>query len=132
MKKEEVPQDSDNLHEGTFKQIMYAVDNSGNYVQVQSAGWEPENIAQEQAWEEVNERIKAARARVEAGEISPVAYYMEKTLMDLPLLASYVGKFQWQVKRHMKPGVFRKLSPKLLQRYADAFKVSLTDLLQIR
>ena len=114
MKKEEVPQDGDNLHEGTFKQIMYAVDNSGNYVQVQSAGWEPENIALTQAWEEVNEKVQAAKARVQAGEISPVAYYMEKNLMDLPLLASYVGKFQWQVKRHMKPSVLSTLSDKML------------------
>ena len=97
-------------------------------MQVKSAGWEPENIALDQAWEEVNERVPAARARVAAGEISPVAYYMEKNLMDLPLLASYVGKFQWQVKRHMKPGVFKRLSPQMLERYAAAFKVSLADL----
>ncbi len=132
MKKEEVPQDSDNLHEGTFKQIMYAVDNSGSYVQVQSAGWEPENIALGQAWEEVNERIEAAKQRVLSGEISPVAYYMEKNIMDLPLLANYVGKFQWQVKRHMKPAVFRRLGQKMLQRYADAFKISISDLQQIK
>ncbi|NSL88416.1 hypothetical protein [Chitinophaga solisilvae] len=132
MKKEEVPQDGDNLHEGTFKQIMYAVDNSGNYVQVQSAGWEPENIALTQAWEEVNDRVEQARKRVLAGEISPVAFYMEKNIMDLALLASYVGKFQWQVKRHMKPAVFRRLSDKMLQRYADAFKISKQDLLQVK
>jgi hypothetical protein len=130
MKKEEVPQDDDNLHQGTFKQIMYAVDNTGNYVPVQSAGWEPENIALGQAWEEVNEKVKAALARVRAGEISPVAYYMEKNLMDLALLASYVGKFQWQVKRHMKPAVFKNLSQKMLSRYAAAFKVSVAELKQ--
>jgi hypothetical protein len=28
----------------------------------------------------------------------------------------------------MKPGVFKRLSPKMLQRYAAAFKVSLADL----
>ncbi|MBV8255640.1 MAG: hypothetical protein JO154_23810 [Chitinophaga sp.] len=132
MKKEEVPQDSDNLHEGTFKQIMYAVDNTGGYVQVQSSGWEPENIALGQAWEEVNQRIEAAKQRVLAGEISPVAYYMEKNIMDLALLANYVGKFQWQVKRHMKPTVFRRLSQKMLQRYADAFKISISDLQHIK
>ncbi|WP_143305046.1 hypothetical protein [Chitinophaga vietnamensis] len=132
MKKDEVPQDSDNLHEGTFKQIMYAVDNSGDYVQVQSSGWEPENIALGQAWEEVNENVKAARERVLAGEISPIAYYMVKTLMDLPLLANYVGKFQWQVKRHMKPAVFKRLSTQMLQRYADAFKVSIDELKNLK
>ncbi|RFS24649.1 hypothetical protein DVR12_05450 [Chitinophaga silvatica] len=130
MKQDEVPQDGDNLHQGTFKQIMYAVDNTGNYVQVPSSGWEPENVALGQAWEEVNEKVKNALARVHAGEISPVAYYMEKTLMDLPLLASYVGKFQWQVKRHLKPEVFKNLSQKMLSRYAAAFKVSVAELIQ--
>lgn len=128
MKKEEVPQDGDNLHEGTFKQIMYAVDQTGNYVQVPSAGWEPENVALGQAWDAVNEKVKQALARVQAGEISPVLYYMEKNLMDLPLLARYVGKFQWQVKRHMKPDVFNRLSPKMVERYAAAFKVSVAEL----
>ncbi|WP_291907430.1 hypothetical protein [Chitinophaga sp. CB10] len=132
MKKEEVPQDKDNLHEGTFKQIMYAVDNSGNYVQVQSAGWEPENIALGQAWEEVNKRVETAKQKVLAGEVSPIAYYMEKNIMDLALLANYVGKFQWQVKRHMKPAVFARLSQKMLQKYADAFKISIADLQQIK
>lgn len=132
MKKEEVPQDGDNLHEGTFRQIFYAVDNSGSYVQVSSVGWEPENVALDQAWEEVNKKVEQARHRVLAGEVSPIAYYMEKNLMNIPLLASYVGKFQWQVKRHLKPSVFNKLSDLMLQRYATAFKVSIADLKHIK
>ncbi len=34
MKKDEVPQDGDNLHHGTFKQLFYAVDASGDYTPV--------------------------------------------------------------------------------------------------
>src|SRR3954463_9555958 len=100
MKKEEVPQDGDNMHEGTFKQLFYATDNDGKYVPVTSVGWEPENVAMRQAWEEVHARVENARQQVLSGQISPVSYYMEKNIMDLALLASYVGKFQWQVKRH--------------------------------
>jgi hypothetical protein len=48
---------------------------------------------------------------------------MERTLLDLPLLASKVGKFQWQVKRHMKPAVFKTLSTGLLGRYAAIFSI---------
>jgi len=132
MKKDEVPQDGNNMHEGSFKQLFYATDNAGQYVPVTSVGWEPENIAMQQAWEEINERVEKTRAKVQAGEISPVAYYMEKNIMDLALLASYVGKFQWQVKRHMKPAVFNKLSDKMLQRYAAAFKISLQELKHIK
>ena len=132
MKKEEVPQDGNNMHEGKFRQLFYATDNTGQYVPVTSVGWEPENVAMTQAWEEIHAKVEAARQRVLAGEASPVLYYMEKTIMDLPLLASYVGKFQWQVKRHMKPAVFNKLSDNMLRKYAAAFKISIKELKEVK
>ncbi|MVT10750.1 hypothetical protein [Chitinophaga tropicalis] len=132
MKKEEVPQDGNNMHEGKFRQLFYATDNAGQYVPVTSVGWEPENVAMTQAWEEIHAKVEAARQRVLAGEASPVLYYMEKTIMDLPLLASYVGKFQWQVKRHMKPAVFNKLSDNMLHKYAAAFKISIKELKEVK
>lgn len=132
MKKEEVPQDGNNMHEGTFKQLFYATDHSGQYVPVTSVGWEPENVAMTQAWEEIHARVETARQRVLAGEVSPVVYYMEKNIMDLGLLASYVGKFQWQVKRHMKPAVFNKLNDRMLQKYAAAFKISVKELKEVK
>ncbi|KAA2240432.1 hypothetical protein F0L74_30230 [Chitinophaga agrisoli] len=132
MKQNEVPQDGNNLHDGTFKQLFYAVDDAGKYTPVSSVGWEPENVAMEQAWEEVHARVEKARQRVLAGELSPVGYYMEKNLMDLTLLASYVGKFQWQVKRHMNPRVFNRLSDNMLHKYAAAFKITIQDLKHIK
>ncbi len=123
MKKDEVPQDGDNLHHGTFKQLFYAVDPSGEYAPVSSIGWEPENVALGQAWEEVEQRVNETRDRVLAGQLSPIAYYMERTLLDLPLLARKAGKFQWQVKRHMKPAVFKNLGATLLARYAAIFSI---------
>ena len=131
MKQEEVPQDGNNMHEGKFTQLFYATDKDGKYVPVTSVGWEPENVAMQQAWEEVHARVEEARRRVLAGEISPISYYMEKNIMDLALLASYVGKFQWQVKRHMKPHVFKNLSDRTLQRYAAAFKITTEELKHI-
>lgn len=129
MKKDEVPQDGDNLHHGTFKQLFYAVDQSGEYTPVTSVGWEPENVALDQAWEEVELRVRETRDKVLAGQLSPIAYYMERTLLDLPLLARKVGKFQWQVKRHMKPQVFSRMKRSLTERYATIFAIS-ADVLQ--
>ncbi|MGE7774096.1 hypothetical protein ACQKLP_05195 [Chitinophaga sp. NPDC101104] len=123
MKKDEVPQDGDNLHHGTFKQLFYAVDQQGDYTTATSIGWEPENVALSQAWDEVEQRVADTKSQVEAGILSPVAYYMERTLLDLPLLALKAGKFQWQVKRHMKPQVFKGLSGKMIDRYADIFGI---------
>lgn len=128
MKKDEVPQDGDNLHNGTFRQIFYAVDHSGNYTTATSIGWEPENVALSQAWEEVEQRVANTKAKVDAGELSPIAYYMERTLLDLPLLALKAGKFQWQVKRHMKPGVFKGLNDNMIARYAEIFGISFQTL----
>ena len=53
MKKNEVPQDDENLLEGKFGKVNYALDDQGNYIQVTSKGWEPENIALKQAWQEI-------------------------------------------------------------------------------
>ena len=48
--------------------------------------------------------------------------------MDVGILASYVGFWQWKVKRHFKPSVFKKLSDKTLNKYADAFDISIDEL----
>ncbi len=128
MKKNEVPQDDANMLEGKLKEPCYAVDDEGNYTTVKSVGWEPKNIIMQQAWDAVNEKIEEIRQRVEAQELSPIAYYMEKQLMDLGVLAGYTGFFRWTVKRHLKMKNYKKLNDIKLQKYADAFDVSLQTL----
>ncbi len=123
MKKDEVPQDGNNLHHGTFKQLFYAVDNSGDYTTASSVGWEPENVALDQAWEEVEKEWLKPVPGLNQARPAPLRTYMERTLLDLPLLASKAGKFGWQVKRHMKPGVFKKLSAGMIARYAGIFGI---------
>lgn len=107
---------------------MYAVDNDGKYTGVNSVGWEAENAATKQAWDEVEQSLEETEAKVKAGELSPVAYFMEKNLMDLPLLAKYAGKWQWQVKKHLKPAGFAKLAPDMMRRYAEIFNISVEAL----
>ena len=41
-------------------------------------------------------------ALVKKGEKSPIFYYMELRLMDLPILAAYTGFWQFNIKRHFK------------------------------
>lgn len=129
MKVNEVPQDPRDFREGDkIKKVMYAVDKDGRYTGVNSAGWEAENIATKQAWDAADEELAATAARVKAGELSPVAYYMHKCLMEPALLAKYVGKWQWQVKRHMRPSVFKKLSADMLAAYARIFNITTEEL----
>ncbi|HBG06976.1 MAG: hypothetical protein A2075_09870 [Geobacteraceae bacterium GWC2_58_44] len=129
MQKNEVPQD-EALFEG-MSEVCYAVDESGRYVLAESAGWEPANIANMQAWEVIRADIAAVLAKVRAGEVSPLAYHMVRHQMDAKLLAGYAGLFGWQVSRHMKPGPFRKLNPAQLERYASILKTSVAELCRV-
>ena len=134
MKKNEVPQDNetsiygDKFGDGLLK---YATDTDDEYTTVQSVGWEPEIVALKQAWEEVELKVSEARAKVEQGELSPIAYFMEKKLLDIGILASYMGLWQWQVKRHLKPASFQKLKQSTLDQYASVFGISVDELINM-
>lgn len=128
MKKEEVPQDKGNLSNKNMKELVYATDEKGNYTTALSTGWEPKTIALSNSIDEISERIAFAKKQVENNQASPIVYFMEYTRMDLAILSSYVGMWQWRVKRHFKPKVFAKLSDKILQKYAETFNVSIAEL----
>ncbi|SIT05831.1 hypothetical protein SAMN05421766_10858 [Zobellia uliginosa] len=131
MKKEEVPQDKGLLDSAHTKELTYAVDENGEYTTALSSGWDPKTIALNNAIKEIEERVAKAKERVQNNETSPIEYYMELHKMDLPILSSYVGLWQWRVKRHFKPNIFKKLSQKTLQRYADVFEISIEELKHI-
>lgn len=131
MKKEDVPQDKSALDKFT-KELCYVLDNSGNYVTTLSTGWEVKTTALEMAWKDIDYRIELVREKVLKKEVSPILFFMEARLMDLEITAAYTGFWQWQIKRHLKPEVFDKLSQKKLNKYAKAFNVSSEDLKTMR
>lgn len=125
----EVPQDPKDFREGDkLRKLVYAVGKDGAYTGVNSAGWEVENYAMKNAWDAVEEALSETEEKVKKGELSPIAYYMQKNLMDITLLARYMGKWKWQVQRHMKPAVFRSLDPDLIEKYAKTFNISTEEL----
>jgi hypothetical protein len=126
----EVPQDKKNFKDGDKapKKVMYVTTQDGSYTQTQSAGWEAENLALEQAWEEIETQLQEEKILVQENKVSPISYYMKKNRMDIPILASYVSMWQWRVKRHLKPTVFKSLSDSILKKYADAFNISIEEL----
>jgi hypothetical protein len=129
MREEDVPQDG-GLNRG-LQEITYAVDETGRYVVVPSLGWEPKNIANAQAWQVISEDIRTQARLVRDGERSPLAYHLARNLMTVGLAASYVRLPRWRVKRHLKPSVFDRLKPEILQRYADLFGLTLAELKQL-
>lgn len=127
MKKEEIPQDDGALNKLT-KEVVYAVDKTGKYTTELSTGWDIKATALEVAWEDIAQRVASARQKVLDNEASPLLFFMELRLMDLGILSAYTGFWKWTITRHLKPAIFRKLSEKTLQRYANAFNISTMDL----
>lgn len=126
----DVPQDKKDFKDGAKapKKVMYVTHQDGTYTQTQSVGWEAENLALEQAWDEIERQEKEEKQHVKNGLKSPVAYYMIKNRMDVAILASYMNKWQWQIKRHLKPDVFKNLNQKTLNKYAQVFNISIHEL----
>lgn len=127
MKQSEIPQDPSPLDKFT-KEVCYAVDDKGEYTTGLSRGWQIKADALGITWEEAQARTANAREKVKSGEASPILFYMELNMMDLPIIAAYTGFWQWTVKRHLKPSVFKKLSDEKLQKYAEAFSISIEEL----
>jgi hypothetical protein len=131
VKKDEVPQDQENLNEGKVAKLYYATDKDGHYLKVNSIGWEPETVAMKQAWEVVNGEVEQARQRVIAGKASPILYFMKKNIMDVSLVASYVGTLGVMVRLHMIPSFFNRLSQATLEKYAFTFRITVEELKDI-
>ncbi len=129
MLKKNVPQDGGILDR--WHEISYAIDDDGSYVLTPSVGWKPANIANKQSWELISKQVADVVKRIQAQELSPLAYYMVKNQMDTNLLAKYVRLPRWRVRRHLKPAVFRRLKSSILERYAKIFNVSAEQLFDV-
>ncbi|MCG8550961.1 MAG: hypothetical protein MI799_11215 [Desulfobacterales bacterium] len=127
MEIKDVPQDPGILDD-YGREICYAVDRNGNYSLARSIGWDPKNIANRQAWQAIEKKINKARKDILDKKLSPIGFYMACNQMDIKLLAQYMGLYRWQVRRHLKPGVFKKLKPGVLEKYAALFNVSVEEL----
>jgi hypothetical protein len=127
MKESEIPQDPSPLDKFT-KEVCYAVNDKGEYTTGLSRGWQIKADALGITWEEAQARTANAREKVKNGKASPILFFMELNLMDLPIVAAYTGFWQWTIQRHLKPDVFKGLSDKKLQKYADAFNITPSEL----
>lgn len=132
MKANDVPQDKSSLTNKNMQELCYATDKDGNYVTKLSKGWEPKIIALNRSLDLLEERAENFKDLYKKGLISPIQYYMELNRMDLGTTASYMGKWNWQIKRHFKPSVFKRLPQKTLAKYATTFQISITQLIDIK
>jgi soluble lytic murein transglycosylase-like protein len=125
-----VPQEG-NATLGGHRKVMYARASDGRMVLAASQGWEAEEIVTQHAVSLLQAQAQAARQRVAAGLASPLEFWMYERRMDLAQLAQSAGLWQWQARRHLRPEVFARLSPRELSRYADALGIDAQALIRM-
>lgn len=123
MKTVDVPQDNRKEYEG-HKRAIYAQGEDGKIKAVESTGWDDEVEITRDAIEHLEGLKIDAKMRYDSGSASPLEYHMYAARLDTQQLAAAAKMFQWQVRRHFKPAIFRKLSDQKLSAYAKILGVS--------
>ena len=121
----------ENITDG-LKIISYAVNSQGEYELTPDDVWQPVNVVNHQAWQEIDKNIAASKDKIAAGRVSCLHYYMTANQMDTGLLAQYTGLRRWQVCLHLVPFIFKRLSAGTLKKYAELYQISPDDLTQGR
>jgi hypothetical protein len=128
MKTGDVPQDLKYFKDKVVRDLMYAVDENGHYTSVLSDGWSVKNDALSAVWDDIREQCGEIRRQVLTKEASPLAYHMKKALQDVGMLASYSGIPKRQIRKHLKYDEFMKSDEAILQKYADALRITVDEL----
>ncbi len=123
-------QPADNGITAGLKIVSYSVNSKGEYELVPGLGWQPVNVVNRQAWQEIEKNIASSREKIAAGRVSCLHYYMTANQMDIGLLARYTRQSRWLVSLHLVPFIFNRMRPKTLQKYAELFQVPLDDLIR--
>jgi len=91
--------------------------------------WAPEKLVTRQAVEEFERLAEQALHDARGGRCSPLQYHMYRMRMDPATLAQATGLWRWRVRRHrLSPKAFRRLSDRVVRRYANALNVDLDTL----
>lgn len=115
-----------------LKIVSYGVNSKGDYELTPDFVWQPVNVVNHQAWQEIEKKIAASQAEIAAGRVSCLHYYMTANQMDTGLLAQYTGQPRWKVCLHLLPFFFHRLDATTLKKYAELYKISPDDLIQGR
>lgn len=126
----EVPQEG-NCTLGHHRKALYAKDANGRMVLVASRGSELDETVTLQAVQRLNAFAEAARLHCLAGQTATLEVWMWTRRMDLALLSQTTGIWQWRIRRHFRPRIFARLTPALLQRYAQALELRVEQLQQL-
>lgn len=124
----EIPTGENELIYTYNRELFYHFDKENGFTQKVDFQNPDNQVIIKQSWDAAEQRIDEVKQQVIIGKLSPVAYYMEKILMETPMLAAYMEISKWRVKRHMKSSVFKKLKPEILKKYASVFGITMEEL----
>jgi hypothetical protein len=110
------------------REVFYFFDKGKGYIQKVEPHNNTVQVLIKQGWDIIEDKIEDMRKKAETGLVSPIAFHMERCLMDLVTLAGYSGIPKWKIKRHLKPSVYKKLDEKTKNRYAEVFGISIQEM----
>lgn len=113
-----------------IRTVSYIADANGNQELVTGCYWQPVNVVNHQAWQEIDKQVAASKQKILSGRVSCLHYYMTANQMSVGLLARYTNQSSLLVRLHLLPFFFQRLSNDRLQIYADLFKVDVDDLIR--
>lgn len=122
----QIPQDKSTTY-GGYSKVVYAT-KDGVYTSAITNGWQDEEYATLQAVDALKLQTDEAYHLVKTAQKSPLYFYMLAYRHDIASLAQCSGFFRWQVKRHLVPKIFNKLSIAKLSCYARALNLSIEQL----
>ncbi|MDR0835744.1 MAG: hypothetical protein LBN11_04075 [Tannerella sp.] len=131
MKEQDVPQDLQYFKDKVIRDVMYAVDEDGQYKPVISDGWSVKNDALSVVWDEIKEECEAIRKKVENKELSPLSFHAKKNLLDINMLSAYSGIPKRKVRKHFNYDDFMKLDDETLMKYADTLRITIDELKKV-
>lgn len=77
------------------------------------------------------DRLEEMRQKVVSGIFSPIAYHMQRCMMDVAALAGYAGLSKRKVRKHLKPSGYAKLDDATRNLYARVFQIDVSELEKI-
>lgn len=112
------------------RELFYSFDPvTKTYVSNIGYQYQANQVIIKQGWDALEERVNEFREKVKLGTLSPLAYYMEKHQMEVPMLAGYCGFPKRKIRKHLTPEGFKKITRADLEIYAKVFDISVDALL---
>ncbi|MEI6456571.1 MAG: hypothetical protein WCO93_09815, partial [bacterium] len=72
------------------RELFYSFDKEKGYSARVDYQYDANQTIIRQSWDVAEDRLNSVKQKVIEGKRSPIAYYMEKQLMEVPMLAAYM------------------------------------------